>query len=63
MNVLEMLKKQIQAEGGDGLFNERMECGCGLADLAPCEEVGHDCVLAQRGSGNDFYDYIMCAKK
>ena len=63
MNVLEMIKKQIQAEGGDGLFNGRLECGCLLADLAHCDNVADDCLLAQRGSGNYFYDYIMYAKK
>jgi hypothetical protein len=59
MDVLELLTEKIKAEGGDGLMNARLECGCILDDLAPCGCVGHECVLARRGPGDGEYDFIM----
>ena len=36
MNAREMLIKQLQDLGADGLCNPEEGCGCGMDDLAPC---------------------------
>jgi hypothetical protein len=54
MNTFDMIKKQLVTMGADGLCNSETECGCTLADFAPCEE-GHtmDCEAAQRTASED----------
>jgi hypothetical protein len=47
MTVEEILKSAIAAAGGDGLCNSDLECGCGVDDLAPCDAMGIDCVIAK----------------
>ena len=44
MKVLEMIAIQLRQLGADGLCND--ECGCGLDDLAPCNDWIGDCVPA-----------------
>jgi hypothetical protein len=44
MKVLELIAIQLRQLGADGLCNG--ECGCGLGDLAPCEDWIGDCVPA-----------------
>lgn len=44
MTVLKLMAIQLRQMGADGLCNG--ECGCGLGDLAPCEDYMGDCVPA-----------------
>jgi hypothetical protein len=44
MKVLELIAIQLRQIGADGLCNS--ECGCGLGDLAPCNDYMGDCVPA-----------------
>ena len=44
MKVLELVSQNLRQLGADGLCND--ECGCGLGDLAPCEDWIGDCVPA-----------------
>jgi hypothetical protein len=44
VTALEILKNQLRQMGADGLCNS--ECGCGLGDLAPCNDYIGDCVPA-----------------
>jgi hypothetical protein len=44
MRVLDMIAIQLRQLGAEGLCNG--ECGCGLGDLAPCEDWMGDCVPA-----------------
>lgn len=37
MNARDMLIKQLQALGADGLCFPMDRCGCGIDDLAPCD--------------------------
>ena len=42
MNAKDVLKKALAGMGADGLYNWYIECGCGLDDLAPCDECNLD---------------------
>ena len=50
MTVLEMIEHYLRENGYDGLYNPG-ECACLVGDLAPCGEVGHDCMAGMRKSG------------
>ena len=66
MNVIDLLEKQIKAQGKDGLANCDLECGCKLGDLAPCGEIREECELAEfdfdtaKGQGLDFFMRVCC---
>jgi hypothetical protein len=54
MNVVALLRKALTDMGADGL-SDGDECGCVLADLAPCGEPGLLCVAAEnRGSADSW---------
>lgn len=57
MDILEVIKAKIADSDCDGLCNIDAECGCGVDELAPCEDGPHrDCVLAKsRTLGDDEY--------
>ncbi len=57
MTVLEIVRKYLEENGYDGLCNPELECGCGLSDLAPCGELGLDCVPAHAAESPDDLDY------
>ena len=44
MNVIEIVKAYLKANGCDGLCSEG--CGCGRGNLAPCGELSEHCVPA-----------------
>ncbi len=43
MNITEIIKEWLLANGYDGLFHADMECGCGIDDLIPCGAPPPDC--------------------
>jgi len=42
MNVHVLLQKALSGIGADGLCNPEEACGCGIDDLAPCENINLD---------------------
>ena len=48
MNAREMIIKQLQELGADGLCNPGVRCGCGMGDLAPCDCMDVDECKAAR---------------
>ena len=51
MNVItveQIVKKYLEENEFDGLFNEYSECSCLVGDLAPCGEIGLDCEAGMR---------------
>lgn len=46
MTVQEITKEYLKANGFTGLYSEG--CGCTIDDLAPCGEMGFDCVAGYR---------------
>lgn len=39
----EIVALWLQEHGYDGLYNEDDECGCGLGDFCPCENLANNC--------------------
>lgn len=60
-DVKEMVAEYLKEKGYDGLYSEDGECGCELADLAPCLAMGTHCRAGYRvdgcacGEGHDFH--------
>jgi hypothetical protein len=59
MNVQEIVKAYLVANGYEGLYNDDAGCGCALDGLAPCDEMSGACragykVPCQCGEGCDF---------
>ena len=58
MDIEEILIKELRRLGSDGLCNDE-PCGCGLDDLAPCEETWGEiferCIPAKRGEDGLYY--------
>ncbi len=51
MNLKEIVKKHLEDNGYDGLFNDAIGnpgCGCGLDDFMPCDEPGIECEPAYK---------------
>ena len=58
-NLLKMVAAHLREHGFDGLFNDDIECACGVDDLMPCGEPSPECVAGFRcdckpGSEYDF---------
>ncbi len=49
MNINDIVKQWLEANGYDGLFFGEWDCGCENSNLYPCGERFHDCVPAYRG--------------
>ena len=49
MNVLDIVKAYLEANGYDGLYNEWGECACLVSDLAPCALISTDCAAGMKG--------------
>ena len=61
MDVIDILKLWLTANGYDGLYND--ECGCSIKELAPCSGIGHDCSPGYLHPGGDgFCFYIQPGK-
>jgi hypothetical protein len=48
MNVIKLIESGLQQAGYDGLQQPFGECACEIGDLAPCGNVGHDCLAGYR---------------
>lgn len=46
--VREIVRKHLEREGYDGLYNEAGECGCLKEDLAPCCQISELCEAGYR---------------
>ena len=55
MNVNEIVTDYLKSIGADGLANDG--CGCGIADLAPCEHWCPDCVPARSSVATEAGEY------
>ena len=53
MNVKEIVHEYLRVNGYDGLCSD--DCGCGLDDLAPCEQCFDACVPAYHRTDDGFY--------
>lgn len=56
--VLQIVVEYLQERRYDGLCNPDEKCGCGLADIVPCGNLGDDCrpaIEVQVGSGGTTY--------
>ena len=49
LDVKEIVGKYLKDEGFDGLYSYGGECACMLDDLAPCLELGSDCIAGYHG--------------
>lgn len=60
MKVKEIVIEWLKSHNCDGLCREG--CGCGLDDLAPCDDVYRDCVAAKavKCKGKQCRDYRDC---
>ena len=60
MNAKEMIIKQLQELGADGLCQPEETCGCGIADLSPCGCINEDCQAAKwikpKSDDADYWD-------
>ena len=58
MNVYDMIREYLEKNGYDGLVSDDSECGCVLADLAPCDEV-NNCWAAYKWPGDEESAFYM----
>ena len=65
MKVIEIVKVHIVVGGFDGLVCGAAECGCELADLAPCCGDISECELAYRHPDETYEPggWLMSTKK
>jgi hypothetical protein len=47
VTILNLIHQAMDKTGADGLWNENGECGCGRADISPCDCMNTDCALAK----------------
>lgn len=57
MNVKQIVKEYLKAQGFDGLCN--IDCGCGFDDLMPCCETSEDCEVAMASPDPDDPGYMI----
>jgi len=48
LNVIQMVRDHLKANGYDGLVSDDWECGCELDDLAPCGEMRESFIAGHR---------------
>lgn len=51
--VIEIVAEYLKSGGFDGLANGDAECGCFLDDLAPCGEMGEQCMAGRKAVIDD----------
>lgn len=68
--IKEIVVEYLKKNGYDGLYNEDIECGCGIEDIPLCDETnineckaGYKCKLNKRNKENCFNGCIMMFKK
>lgn len=52
MNVREIIKKHLEDNGFDGLYNTDGECACLKDDLLPCQDDSQECEPGYKGPCN-----------
>jgi hypothetical protein len=50
MDLRTLLKRYMEDNGYDGLFNPNSDCACEKDDLAPCDEMSIECTLGVKGA-------------
>ncbi len=48
MTVIEIVKKHLVDNGYDGLVEDDANCGCDIESLAPCDQIGENCVAGYK---------------
>jgi len=48
MNVEQIIIEYLKSNGFEGFCDPESECGCGLNDLFPCNQIDEDCQPAYR---------------
>ena len=64
MNVEQIVVAYLTEHGHDGLClveEGHIECGCGLDDLAPCGNLGAECVPARGNWDSGFFPAVVAA--
>jgi len=57
--VKEIVEEYLRGNGHDGLCNQRIECGCSILDLMPCDwDCVSECVTAKKVLQDDG-DWLM----
>lgn len=51
--VIEIVAEYLQQNEFDGLANSSAECGCFINDLAPCGEIGGECMAGRKAVIDD----------
>lgn len=54
MNVYEIIQDWLTDNGFDGLYNEELNCGCEISNLAPCDFLCTDCEAGYK---------VLCTEK
>ena len=65
MNVEQIVIAYLTEHGHDGLClveEGRIECGCGLDDLAPCGNLGAECVPARGNWESGFRPAVIASQ-
>jgi len=64
-NVTHIVHAWLSNSEFDGLFNEDLECGCKLDDLAPCGEIDPDCRAGYliEPSPDPDYEFLISEEK
>ncbi len=58
MTVLDIVRQYLESNGFDGLYSPS-ECGCKRDDLAPCGEMGTECMPGYLQPGDDECDFYI----
>ena len=59
MTAKAIIRKFLEENGYDGLYDESGECGCKKDDLIPCGDYCGDCKPGYIYLGDDEYDFYI----